>query len=484
MQSTELLHRFFDEGLDDSLEDVLFERMAVDAELRREFLQHQKMQHMIQEDVAGITTPSHVSQQLFIHLGLTPPDNIPPPPGLGRRIGAAMAGFGGALVRGRRYVFTAAISALATAILVMGLFRDGEPLSSAVSDLTRTNEFPQVTPQQDTEAKDGVRDNSGTAVPSSLPSSASAVTRGAPPAPTDAPRTSASARSSASARTSASARSSAAQAAAAYAGGSLASGTPFAPLSSAADRGTAQHTALMRRSGIPAMRTLADVSRAQETDGDDALRAMVARATPIPLAEASGERPWHFFQPGPRTNLLSNLVFELRKQYGQSYPSVDLPHNSHTLFENMAISAVYKVTEHHAFGFEYGRENFGREFITAGTPAFAPLDPSMQELYTPPSPAMAETVRENRMLDVFGAVWKLSMPEYGMFRFVYPYMRTFVGASLVGPISKVRVGLEMYPSNFSMLNVGLEGGLLRYSVDEATYYTSKLNFTVGVAIGF
>jgi len=473
MQSTELLHRFFDEGLDDSLEDVLFERMAVDADLRREFLQHQKLHHMIQEDVAGITTPSHVSQQLFIHLGLTPPAKTPPPPGLGRRIGAAMAGLGGALVRGRRYVFTAAISALATAILVVGIFRDGEPLPSVVSDLNRTQEFPQVTPQQDTEAEDGVRDISGTAVPSSMPSSASAAPRDVPRAVTAASRASTSSRSSG-------APSSATQSA----GTTHAALTPFAARSSADDGDAARNQAVMRRSGIPAMRTLADASRVREDDEAHALRAIIARATPVPLPEASSDRPWHFFRPGPRTNLLSNLVFELRKLYGQSYPSVDLPHNSHTLFENMAISTVYKVTEHHAFGFEYGRENFGREFVTAGAPAFAPPDPSMQELYTPPTPAMAETVRENRMLDVFGAVWKLSMPEYGMFRFVYPYMRTFVGASIVGPISKVRVGLEMYPSNFSMLNVGLEGGLLRYSVDEATYYTSKLNFTVGVAIGF
>lgn len=476
MQPTELLHRFFDEGLDDSLEDVLFERMAVDAELRREFLQHQKLHHMIQEDVTGITTPSHVSQQLFINLGLTPPDNITPPPGLGKRIGAAMAGIGGALVRGRRYVFTAAISALATAILVVGLFHDQAPIPTARTAAPDATEVPQVTPQQDTEATDGVRDFSGTAVPSSLPSPSDAVTRGA----ASAARSSAARSSAAPNRRPAFAGTNAA--------GMNAAGRQAAllPLTSSHDagQGEAVHALLLRRGGIPAMRSLADSRDAQRSDDQEALHAIVARANPVIFEEASSERPWHFFRPGPRTNILSNMVFEMRKLYGQSYPSVDLPHNSHTLFENMAISAVYKVTEHHAFGFEYGRENFGREYVTAGIPTYAPLDASMQELYTPPAPSMAETVRENRMLDVFGAVWKLSLPEYGMFRFVYPYMRTFVGASLVGPISKVRVGLEMYPSNFSMLNVGLEGGLLRYSVDEATYYTSKLNFTVGVAIGF
>jgi hypothetical protein len=234
---------------------------------------------------------------------------------------------------------------------------------------------------------------------------------------------------------------------------------------------------LIVRDGVmPAFHALHAGLDANARDDESILRDMVLHANPVALPEPSTERPWHFFRPGPRTNLLSNLVVELRKLYGQSYPTVDLPHNSHTLFENMAISTVYKVTEHHAFGFEYGRENFGREFTTGSEPVFSTPDGSTQQLI--------ETVRENRMVDVFGAVWKLSLPEYGVFRMVYPYMRTFVGASLLGPISKVRVGLEMYPSNFSMLNVGVEGGLLRYTVDETTYYTSKLNFTVGVAIGF
>jgi hypothetical protein len=35
-----------------------------------------------------------------------------------------------------------------------------------------------------------------------------------------------------------------------------------------------------------------------------------------------------------------------------------------------------------------------------------------------------------------------------------------------------------------MLNIGVEGGMLRYTVDDMSYYTAKLNFTFGVAIGF
>ncbi|MCB2205420.1 hypothetical protein KQI65_11790 [bacterium] len=474
MQSTELLHRFFDEGLDDALEDVLFERMAVDAELRQEFLQHQKLHHMIQEDVAGITTPSHVSQQLFINLGLTPPANTSTQPaGIGKRMGAAAALVGNALIKGRRYVFTAAISALATAVLVLSISPDQDvPVQQAkVTDTpAATTISPQVTPQH-TETEDGVSATPGTAVPSSLSSSAAAGGHRSDLLQSRSSNT----RSSAGRGISTAGVS----AADALRGDGSAVPVTLAALPDPASLVT-RRDAEISGAGIPLRGNLSGAGM----DDEAALQALVARTTPQELPSTEGDRPWHFFQPGPRTNILSNMVFELRKVYGQSYPTVDLPHNSHNLFENMAISAVYKVTDHHAFGFEYGREAFGREYVTLGAPTAPKLDGSMQEIYTPPSPAMAEQVRENRMVDVIGAVWKLSMPEYGMFRFVYPYMRTFVGASLLGPVSKVRVGLEMFPSNYSMLNVGLEGGLLRYSVDESVYYTSKLNFTVGVAIGF
>lgn len=474
MQSTELLHRFFDEGLEDSLEDVLFERMAVDTELRREFLQHQKLHSMIQEDVAGITTPSHVSQQLFIHLGLTPPANIAgPQPGVGRKIGAALAGVGSAIIRNRRYVITAAVSAFVTGLLFISLWQENAPTmredgKQAPVVTTRTDEqspsttgSPQVTPMQNVQDEDGVTGSAVTAVPSSLSSASQSSMRPGRRTPVAGNAVAMNANSGS-------------------ASGTSALNTEAVRFASAAP--TVFPAFAQRETPSPMLLTSGTMEDA--TRQEEVLRGLVASARPVPFAEVQGEEPWHFFRPGPRENILSNVVFELQKTYGQSYPNVDLPHSSHNLFENMAISAVYKVTDHHAFGFEYGRENFGREYIGTAAPTLGPVDISMQELYTPPTPAMTETMRENRMLDVVGAVWKLSLPEYGMFHIVYPYMRTLVGASLLGPVSKVRVGLEMYPSNFSMLNIGVEGGVLRYTVDEATYYSSKLNVTVGVAIGF
>jgi hypothetical protein len=231
-----------------------------------------------------------------------------------------------------------------------------------------------------------------------------------------------------------------------------------------------------------ALRETPASTRPEDRAGVLPLDGMEVQISEVP----SIDPPWLFSQPGPRTNFLSNLVVELRKYYGTSYPDIDLPHNSHKVFENMAISVVHKANEHHAFGFEYGRENFGREFQRSDVALTAPLgvDQTFEQIYTPPTHRITAPQQENRMLDLFGVVWKLSLPEYGLYNVVYPYIRTFFGATKLGPLGKVRAGLEMYPSNFSMLNVGIEGGMLRYTVDDLSYYTAKLNFTFGVAIGF
>ncbi len=473
MQHTELLHRFFDEGLEESLEDVLFEQMASDAELRGEFLEHLRLHSIIQEDAAGVTTPSHVSQELFINLGLTPPETVDTaaPPGFRKQVAALAIGLHSFIVERQRYFYTAALSSLATVLLIFGLNIGDESSATAEGDSVLTQPSSETVSKEAAQAGQGAHEGPATtelrdagAVEGTVGTSQRIGSAGRPSGPTI---------------------------------GEGGSGTTYAGV-----LGT--QSSEPRQAGVPvatrsdafandlvSAATAAEEHLAAEAEhsaeAHDLLhvRAIVLNDIPMTLPEEHvPERHWHFFQPGPRTNLLSNMVFELQKLVGTSYPNVDLPHNSHKVFENMALSAVYKVTEHHAFGFEYGRENFGREYTSTVVPLQAPLDVSVQEMFTPPASAMAVQSRDNRMLDIFGAVWKLSLPDYGIAHIVYPYMRTFVGATRIGPLGKVRLGLELYPSNFSALNVGLEGGVFRYTEDDAAYYTTKLNITLGVAIGF
>ncbi|MBR9978271.1 MAG: hypothetical protein KFH87_09300 [Bacteroidetes bacterium] len=494
MQHTELLHRFFDEGLDEPLEDVLFGQMALDPELRREFLAHLKLHSIVQEDMAGITTPSHVSHALFTSLGMAPEVTVPPSALARMRQGTAMTllGLRSLVVEHRRYLYTAVFSAIATSVILLGVMGVYSSTDS-VTDATATGALA-------VEAGPGTEIRARTPAPRAGSNATAEQTFSA----TGDGGSEAGLAVVASPSRPEMKQTSARDVSVTLAGvaGSGAGSAIFgrSDLTINADR-----SALGDYAVSPAVEPVRETS-SQRTLGDalphslpvnsvrtasDHLqeRAMQAvfDAEEVAIAETPPhDAPWMFSQPRPYSSVLSNLVFELRKYYGRSFPDIDLPHNSHKVFENMAISVIYKTTEHHAFGFEYGRESFGREFQRTDVSSQSSLtfDPSYEQVYEPPPQWVAGPQREHRMLDLFGAVWKLSLPEYGVFDIVYPYMRSFVGATKLGPLGKVRAGLEMYPSNYSALNIGVEGGMLRYTVDGMVYYTTRLNFTFGVAIGF
>lgn len=464
MTQSELLHRLFDEGLSEPLEHALFARMATDPELRRQFAEHLKLHSMIQEDVGSITTPAHVTEELFRNLGLTPePTAVAGTSGQwSTRVRNTAAAGLLLLQRYRTYIATAVVSAAVTALILVATGdRDVRE-----DDASRRGAAPAII-DDDNAATSAVDQRAATntmrseAVRSARAASLPAIT------------------------------------------GSARATIPVAAIVPPARSGEAAWTldAEAHQPPTPAMASMTrtdalvvhpatlGMAESRSSSMESAAANVLARPVTVmeaPPADAAPLSGIHsFFIPAPRTSLLTNLVVELRKLYGQSFPDVNVQHNSHKVFENMAISTVYKVTEHHAVGVEYGRENFGQEYLrTRQTPTVRLADLSIMDVTPVPREMTVLLTRDNRMLDVVGAVWKLSLPEYGMFGMVYPFMRTFVGATKVGPLGKVRVGLEMFPSNNSMLNVGVEGGMLRYSVENAAYYTSKLNLTFGVAVGF
>ncbi len=458
MPHSELLHRFFDDGLTEPLEDSLFGRIAVDPELRRQFVEHLKLHSMIQEDVASITTPSHVSQQLFVNLGLTPPEVVPAHAGTvwKKRTAAALTAASALLVEYRSYIATAVAAAGITALLFMYTSRDVASTSVTTpigSERTTPTEESRATPER-SDVSEADAPATGTASAEHRDATSDAGVR----------------HGGGGVRVRASGE---------RAGNSVSNSDSRASLISTPSRNFSTHG--VENDALPIPMAMLHIN-----DDDNAEIPHEQDIATIPYAPQSGiVKPWHFFSPIPGTSVLSNLVVELRQQYGRSYPEVDLPHNSHKVFENMALNIVYKATDHHAFGFEYGREDFGQVYDrTMLVQQYRVPDPNLVQVGSIPPPSTVSEYRENRMLDVFGAVWKLSLPEYGILGSVYPYMRTFVGATKQGPLGKVRIGLEMYPSNFSMFNVGIEGGMLRYSVEQSAYYSAKLNYSFGVAVGF
>ena len=455
MQHEELIHRFFDEGLEDSLQDVLFESMARDGELRNSFLEHVKLQGIVQDDLAAITTPAHVERSLMVSLGLELPLEV------GSAGTSAFATLmtamkkGGGLIAARRgYFVTAGITAVATVLLMLliGVPFQGNPdidvrISQAVNDQPAPESLHHDDPTGFGTSEE--KRDAGDVMPVSRASLA------------DVPPVSKLRAHALPASNTGEAR--------------IAAATETTVGAKGVTVQSRDGEGVLEPNDIPPIRQIFGVGITADPE------EMSIDGIPEPDIP---EQQWHLFRRSTQLSVLSNLVFELRKMYGKSNPDVQLPHNSHTVFENMGISALYKISDHHAFGFEYGRESYGQEYKSFAM-ANRDVDPTNTErIYDPPVPWMAAEFRENRMLDVIGAVWKLSLPEYGMFNFIYPYSRTFLGATTQGPVGRLQLGLEMFPSNYSMLNLGVEFGALHYYVEQVSYNSTKISFTFGVAIGF
>ncbi len=455
MTPSELLHHYLDDGLPPEQEETLFAGLAADPELRAEFSGHIRLNSMIQADIRAVTTPSGLTASLFAGLGLKTM-SIP-----GETASAARPP--GSMPSRIKRLLPHAITAVLTALLTGGalfVYSGSRPMrenGSSSASLQGSNE--SLRPNRETEAtfmaaaegqaahRDFVDNGPGQKI-AARPEMTIALDNLAAMPPSNPPPTVC--RSGETA------------------GPGEAKTTPAGIGIPQPDPGrNAAALALERSSSIEDVREI---------------QPLPANAPePLEIAAVQRSRILDWNESG---GFLSNLIFEMRILNSRSWPDVDLPYNSHDLFKDMAISAVYKISENHAFGVEYGRETFGQEYESMVFLDNAPTEDPIRLVYSPPAPWIAGVVQRNKMLDWYGLVWKVSLPEFGILNFVFPYARALAGATELGPLLKLRTGLEMYPTNYSMFNLGLEGTMLHYSVDGAWNNTWKLGVTFGLAVGF
>ncbi len=420
MSYSDLIHKYFDEGLDGTSEDVLFERMANDADLRKEFAEHMKIHSFVKQDVMHITTPAVVTHGIFEQLGLHIPA-VENAVGITatwfQRVGTAIAA----------YVPYAITALMTTSFLIIAYILFFQP------DDQRITTLPEIM--------------------QSVP-----VTQ-APQVQTPSPQRAVEERASIKAKTVRSLSSS------------------FIPAFPAIDREgafEAETEPSIHASDI-AEHHPAEITT---TESGEAFRTKHI----ADLRENPPESPHFFFSRS--SSFLSNFVVEMRMLNSTSQPNVDLPPNASEMFKDVAFSIVYKLSDYHALGVEYGREAFGQEFASINPPQDETTDYNIKRVAPQVQPWIPGIYRRNVMLDWVGLVWKASFPDLGFLNFVYPYGRTVLGGTQEGLLGKMRIGFEIFPTHFSMLNVGVEGTLLKYQIEDVWYQTNKLGWTAGVAIGF
>jgi len=450
MSDSDLLHQYFDEGLESAHEDVLFDRLAANSELRHEFTEHMKLHSIVNSDIMNITTPAAATRDLFASLGLRVPS--------GRALDSSTNahGFSGGFLRSLIWfqkaiplIVTAIVSAaLTTGVFLLSDHRDQTPASSPHSEILAHSATHTFFAHDMTDTKTNAR-GTGHAVMQLQPAE--------PILSIASPQVEVGTSSVATAIT------------------AMLASEAFAPDTNdtiPAERATSIGN--VDAAGVP---FLWEPSTLHEGRTQSERMQQLFSMAPIP----EGPKP-HFFSPSK--SFLENLVFEMRLLNSRSYPQVDLPYNEHAWFKDIAFSAEYKVSDYHALGIEYGRETFGQEFSSQENIATEETRFTVVQTSTPVYSGLPGSYRQNKLLGWYGIVWKLSFPEFGFMNMVFPYARTFVGATGDGPLGKMRLGFEFYPTSFSMMNIGVEGSILRYKVDKVWYQTNKLGVTFGVAIGF
>ncbi len=141
-----------------------------------------------------------------------------------------------------------------------------------------------------------------------------------------------------------------------------------------------------------------------------------------------------------------------------------LNNNEALPYSNFSITGLYKVDQHHAFGFEIGRQQFSQDFtyLSGGR--------KIHQLQNPD-------------LLWYGVTYRLLLPEFSFANYVMPYARVFGGGTVAGPLVRGQAGMQ-YRAGDVAVSVGLEGAYLFYNVQNTLYASGKYGLTVGLNYNF
>lgn len=128
MNYEELLHEYFDGGLDEQRESVLFTALAHDVNLRQEFNDYVNLRSAMQSEVGSNTLPTALSASVFQGLGYSLPPALvtASSPEVGRASGGLMT-YGA-------YILTSVLSSALTALVILLLLRP----TSTVREVAQT----------------------------------------------------------------------------------------------------------------------------------------------------------------------------------------------------------------------------------------------------------------------------------------------------------------------------------------------------------
>lgn len=430
MNSETMLRDFLDGDLDQADQELLFQQLSVDSDLRRVLQEHLRIGSIVQQDIPTIAAPASAGAHIFAALGYGAAAtslswSARAMGGLRRWGSHALAAAGGAVV------------ALLLTLVAMGGFSQDEVQDGGDRYAFVEVPMPFPWPEQ-------IGSGSPTVASSELPADIPVVP--AQPAQETVVR------------------------------------NMPAPTSNAAittDNASKTENADQQQLREPESSDLESHSSPQKPAS---LQTPVLRSNPLPTTDAiliAGlERPSQSETRAETDPLdidefaveleeLRDMDFsiELRTLIGNSSPDVTLPSQVDGFTADRSLAFTYEFGNNFVLGIEGGRESFGQEYRTV-----------IQD--------RAATVRQNPQLFWAGLVTRYDLRVLSPVDVVFPYVQSIVGTSEVGPLGKGIVGLRTTPEEPIVLSLGVEFSRLWYNINGARFTSDKLGWFYGASVRF
>ncbi len=157
--------------------------------------------------------------------------------------------------------------------------------------------------------------------------------------------------------------------------------------------------------------------------------------------------------------------FDLRMFFMRSYPSIDLAGLITPPVNNIALRYTRRVGGGHSLGVELGQETLLQE-------------------YTNTTSSSVEHIRQNYlalwMACTYDYTFDSIREDYGL----TPFAQLSAGATILGPMGRIALGMRASISSSCMFNLALEGSSFFYKQNSDRFSTQKLGLSTGFSIGF
>ena len=143
-----------------------------------------------------------------------------------------------------------------------------------------------------------------------------------------------------------------------------------------------------------------------------------------------------------------------------------MKNNESGFFNDKSLLIAYHFDKVNALGIEVGKENFPQKYATLGFN-------NEKIMYS-----------QNPVLNWYGINYQLSMTNLSLNNMAVPYLNSTIAATSIGPLGKIEAGITFNVSNNIEINLGYQYKALFYKVENEIYNTNKYGIIYGISFNY